>query len=135
MEEKNKDGFSYTYSAKEQAEVRSIREKYTSKGKSENKMERLRYLDSKVTQKARAVALVFGIIGVLIMGGGMSLVMSDFNEILGAYKDMAMLIGITVGIVGCILISLAYPMYNITLKHERKKVAPEIIRLTDDLMK
>ena len=135
MEEKNKDGFSYTYSAKEQAEVRSIREKYTSKGKSENKMERLRYLDSKVTQKARAVALFFGIIGVLIMGGGMSLVMSDFNEILGAYKDMAMLIGIAVGIVGCILISLAYPMYNITLKHERKKVAPEIIRLTDDLMK
>ena len=98
-------------------------------------MERLRRLDASVTQKAQVVALIFGVIGALILGIGMSLCMSDFAEILGPYRDMAMLIGIPIGLVGGILTALAYPMYNLIVKRERKKIAPEIIRLTDELMK
>ena len=135
MENKSNDGFSYTYSAREQAEIRKIREKYTQKEREEDKMERLRRLDAKVTQKAQAVSLVLGIVGVLVLGFGMSLVMSDLGDILGAYKDMAMPLGIIIGVIGCIPVSLAYPIYNLTVKHERKKIAPEIIRLTDELMK
>ena len=46
-----------------------------------------------------------------------------------------MIIGICVGIIGIVLVSLAYPVYNRTLKKEREKIAPEILRLTDELMK
>ena len=129
------NGFTYTYSAKEQAELKRIRDKYTAPTEAEDKMTRLRRLDESVTNTAQAVALVFGIIGALVLGFGMSLIMTDFSEILGIGETMAMVIGIPVGIVGGILASLAYPIYNAIVKAKRKKIAPEIIRLTDELMK
>ena len=136
MENNNENkGFQYTYSAKEQAELKRIREKYTPPTEAEDKMERLRRLDASVTNTAQAVALVFGVIGTLILGFGMSLCMTDLGEILGSYKDMAMVIGIIVGVIGGVLASLAYPIYNAIVKAKRKKLAPEIIRLTDELMK
>ena len=132
----NKDvGFSYTYSAKEQAELKRIRDKYTVPTAEENKMERLRRLDASVTNTAQAVALVFGITGALILGFGMSLCMTDLAEMLGLRETMATVIGISVGVAGGILASLAYPIYNAIVKSRRKKLAPEIIRLTDELMK
>ena len=130
-----KSGFTYTYSAKEQAELKRIRDKYAAPTESEDKMARLRRLDASVTNTAQAVALVFGVIGTLILGFGMSLVMTDLAESLGISGDAAMAIGIIVGIVGGILASLAYPVYNAIVKAKRKKLAPEIIRLTDELMK
>ena len=136
MENNNENkGFQYTYSAREQAELKRIREKYTPPTEAEDKMERLRRLDASVTQKAQIVALIFGVIGALIFGAGMSLCMSDFAEILGSHRDMAIVVGIPVGLVGGALAALAYPMYNFIVKRERKKIAPEIIRLTDELMK
>ena len=135
MENNSHDGFSYTYSAKEQAEIRRIREKYTAKEETEDKMERIRRLDAGVVKKAQTVSLILGIVGVLILGCGMSLIMSDFGKILGPYEDMAMIIGVTVGIIGGVPVSLAYPIYNFIVRRERKKIAPEIIRLTDELMK
>ena len=136
MENNNENnGFQYTYSAKEQAELKRIRDKYTAPTEVEDKMARLRRLDASVTNTAQAVALVFGVIGTLILGFGMSLCMTDLGEILGSYRDMAMIIGIIVGVIGGILASLAYPIYNAIVKVKRKKLAPEIIRLTDELMK
>ena len=136
MENNNENkGFRYTYSAKEQAELKRIREKYTSSTEAEDKMAKLRRLDASVTQKAQVIALIFGIVGALILGAGMSLCMSDFAEILGSHRDMAMVIGIPIGLVGGVLAALAYPIYNLIVKRERKKIAPEIIRLTDELMK
>ena len=130
-----KSGFTYTYSAKEQAELKRIRDKYTAPTEAEDKMARLRRLDASVTQTAQVVALVFGIIGTLILGFGMSLCMTDLGVILGSYRDMAMVVGIIVGVIGGVLASLAYPIYNVIVKAKRKKLAPEIIRLTDELMK
>ena len=136
MENNNKNnGFQYTYSAKEQAELKRIRDKYTAPTEAEDKMARLRRLDASVTNTAQAVALVFGVIGTLILGFGMSLVMTDLAESLGISGDAAMLIGIIVGVIGGVLASLAYPIYNAIVKAKRKKLAPEIIRLTDELMK
>ena len=128
-------GFTYSYSAKEQAELKRIRDKYTAPTEAEDKMTRLRRLDASVTNTAQAVALVFGVLGTLILGFGMSLVMTELAEILGISGDAATVIGILVGIVGGILASLAYPIYNAIVKAKRKKLAPEIIRLTDELMK
>ena len=135
MEHKQNDGFSYTYSAQEQTEIRKIREKYTPQPNELDKMERLRQLDARVTRKAQIVSLTLGVIGVLILGFGMSLIMSDLSEILGIYQDYAMLVGILIGIVGGALAGIAYPIYNFTVQHERKKIAPEILRLTDELLK
>ena len=113
--------------------AQKIRAQYMEKESTE--LDALRRLDASVTQKAQVVALIFGIIGALILGIGMSLCMSDFAEILGSHRNMAMVIGIPIGLVGGVLAALAYPMYNLIVKRERKKIAPEIIRLTDELMK
>ena len=135
MQNKDKETFSYTYSAKERAEIQKIRDKYEKPTAEEDKMTQLRRLDASVHSKATAVALVLGIIGALIMGCGMSLIMTDIGAILGAPSNLAMLIGVPIGIVGMVLVCLAYPVYNRTVKKEREKIAPEIIRLADELMK
>lgn len=131
----NKETFNYTYSAKEQAEIKAIRQKYSAPDRSEDKMTQLRRLDASVTQKATVVALVFGIIGAIVMGTGMSLAMTELGDILGLGGGTSMAVGIAIGVVGIILVSVAYPIYNSIVKKERKKIAPEIIRLTDELMK
>lgn len=130
-----KNGFTYTYSAGEQAEIRRIRDKYTAPTEVEDKMTRLRRLDASVTNTAQAVALVFGVTGTLVLGSGMSLIMTEISDVLGLSESLAMVIGITVGVVGGALASLAYPIYNAIVRAKRKKIAPEIIRLTDELIK
>ncbi len=133
MENKEKESFSYTYSAKEQEEIKNIRKKYAMPVAEEDKITQLRRLDASVYSKASTAALVVGIIGALILGSGMSLIMTDIGKMLGTF--LALLIGIAVGIIGIILVCLAYPIYNRTLKKEREKAAPDILRLTDELMK
>lgn len=135
MDNKNKETFSYTYSAKEQEEIKTIRKKYVEEEQTEDKMSLLRRLDAAVIQKATTIALVFGVIGVLIMGIGMSLAMTEIGEMIGLLGSMSMLVGILIGIVGIILVCMAYPVYNRIIRKERKKIAPKIIKLTDELMK
>ena len=135
MENRDKETFSYTYSAKEQTEIQNIRKKYETTTEQEDKMAQLRRLDASVSSKATTVALVVGIVGALIMGLGMSLVMSDLSEILGIHPDVGMLLGIVIGVVGIVPVCLAYLLYNRTVKKERERIAPEILRLTDELMK
>lgn len=129
----NIERFNYTYSAKEQEEIKAIRKKYVPEQKTEDKMAQLRRLDAGVYSKATMASLVTGIIGALIMGLGMSLIMTDLGKALGTV--LSMVIGISAGIVGVVLVCLAYPVYNRTLQKERAKVAPEVLRLTDELMK
>ena len=126
----NNQSFEYTYSAQRQQEVESIRQKYLPK--EEDKMELLRKLHAVPTQKAQATSLAVGIIGALVLGTGMSLCLTELGAALG---NLAMLLGIVVGLVGMVLVALAYPLYSRTLKKEREKVAPEILRLTDELLK
>ena len=122
--------FEYTYSAQQQKEIEAIRNKYLPK--EADKMEQLRKLHAIPTQKAQACAIVLGVIGTLILGTGMSLAMTDIGSALGS---LSMVIGIVIGIVGMVLVALAYPLYNRVLKKQREKIAPEILRLTDELMK
>ena len=124
MDEK-KELFNYTYSAAQQDEIKSIREKYAPPMQEEDKMERLRKLDQSVTKPGTIVSLIVGIISALIMGTGMSCVM---------VWEGLMIPGIIIGIVGIIGVVSAYPIYNHITKKQREKLAPEIIRLTDELM-
>ena len=122
--------FEYTYSAQRQQEVEEIRKQYLPK--EEDEMAELRRLHAIPTQKAQAASLAVGIIGALILGTGMSLCMTELGAALGSF---AMIIGVAVGLVGMVPVALAYPIYNRVLKKEREKIAPEILRLTDNLMK
>ena len=131
----NKETFKLIYSAKEQEEIKAIRKKYTAPEQTEDKMALLRRLDGAVTQKASSVSLVFGVLGTLILGAGMSLVMTDIGAVLGLVGGPAMLVGIPIGIVGIVLVCVAYPIYNRIVQKERERIAPEILRLTDELMK
>ena len=133
----NKESFSYTYSAAEQEEIKKIRSKYVSKDlcEKEDKIAYLRRLDNNVVHKATMLSLIVGVIGTLILGFGMSLFMTDLGKILWEFKSFSLIIGIVIGLVGIILVCVAYPIYNYTLKKERDKIAPEIIRITDELMK
>lgn len=134
MDAQNKEIFNYTYSAKQQEEIKAIRNKYVEPQKTEDKMTQLRRLDNAVTQKATTISLVIGIIGALIMGSGMSLIMTELYQKLNMSHGVGMLVGIILGIVGIALVGLAYPIYNRIIVKERKKIAPEIIRLTDELI-
>ena len=96
-------------------------------------MDQLRRLDQRATQKAQVWSLVLGIVGALIMGTGMSLVMTDIGKVLDLTN--ALIPGIVIGVIGLIPVALAYPTYNRVLRKERQRIAPEILRLTDELMK
>ena len=126
----NNESFSFTYSAGQQKEVEAIRKKYLPK--EADKMALLRRLHAIPTQKAQAKSLVVGVNGALIMGTGMSLAMTELGAGLGG---AALLLGILVGVVGMVLVALAYPVYNRVLKKQREKIAPEILRLSDELLK
>ena len=128
MEQNN--SFEYTYSAQQQKEVETIRQKYLPK--EENKMEQLRRLDQGVIQKAQAWSIALGVIGALLLGLGMSLCMTELGAGLG---QLAMPLGIAVGLAGIGLTVSAYPAHNYVLKKERQKIAPEILRLSDELLK
>lgn len=129
--EKNQETFTYTYSAQQQEEVQNIRKKYLPP--EEDKMERLRKLHHSATQKAQVWALVLGVVGALIMGTGMSLVMTDIGAVVGL--NGALIPGIVIGVIGMIPVVLAYPTYHRILQKERQRIAPEILRLSDELMK
>lgn len=124
MENQEKEKFSYTYSAKEQEEVNRIRKKYVAE---DNKLEQLRRLDAGVTEKATAVSIIVGVVGALVLGVGMCCAM--------VWQGMWFIPGIVIGLAGMAVVAMAYPIYQKVLKKERKKIAPEIIRLTDELIK
>ena len=126
----NNQSFHYTYSAEQQQEIENIRKKYLPP--EEDKMAQLRRLHQIPTQKATSASIALGTTGALILGTGMSLCMTDLGASLGA---AALFLGIFVGLLGMVLVALAYPLYNRVLKKERAKIAPDILRLTDELMK
>ena len=122
--------FQYSYSGQERSEVEQIRRKYAPA--EESKLEQLRRLDRGATSRAQTLALTLGILGALTMGTGMSLVMTELGSFLGT---AAMAVGIGAGGLGIVMVALAYPLYERVLKKERAKIAPQILRLTEELMK
>lgn len=122
-----KEVFQYTYSAQQQAEIKKIREKYAPQTREEDKMERLRKLDASVTTPGLIVSLAVGIISTLIVGVGMCCTM--------VWADTMFIPGIFIGIIGIAGVLAAYPIYTRITKRQKEKLAPEILRLTEELMK
>jgi len=121
--------FEYTYNAAQQQEIKDIRSKYLPR--EEDKMERLRKLHNSATQKAQSASIAVGVIGALLLGTGMSLCMTELGAALGL---LSLILGVAVGLVGILLVALGYPVYNRILTRERRRIAPEVLRLSEELL-
>ena len=111
--------------------VRKIRTQYTEKQHTE--LDALKALDAKVKRPANVFGYTYGSVGAIIMGAGMSLVMTDIGAVIGLTN--AMVPGIVIGVAGLAMALTTYPIYKKILNGRKKKYAPEILRLTDELMK
>ena len=109
--------------------VQKIRTQYTEKQHTE--LDELKALDSKVKKPANLFAYIYGSISAIIMGAGMSLVMTDIGSAIGLTSIIP---GIIVGVVGMGLALSTYPIYKRFLNHRKKKYASQIIKLSEKLM-
>ena len=110
--------------------VEKIRTKYVEK--KDSSLDELRKLDKKVKAPAEVFAYIFGSISALIMGAGMSLVMTDVANMLGL-GDMTVP-GIAVGVVGMVLAIVNYPIYNGILNSRKKKYSEQVIALSNKIL-
>ena len=110
--------------------VQKIKTQYIEKRHSA--LDELKALDKKVKRPANVFAYIFGSISAIIMGAGMSLVMTDISETVGIQNPM--LYGIIIGVVGMILAIVNYPIYKGILGSRRKKYADKIIALSEKIM-
>lgn len=115
--------FEYTYSAKQQKEIDSIRKKYLPK--EEDKMETLRKLDKSAEKPGTMIALAIGILGTMLLGVGMCCTM--------VWSSSLFILGILVGILGIAILATAYPVYKRITHAQRTKIAKKILALTDEL--
>ena len=92
----------------------------------------LRKLDEKVKRPANVFAYIFGSISAIVMGAGMSLVMTDIGSTIG--MESTMVPGIIIGIVGMLMALVNYPMYKGILGSRKKKYGAEILKLSDKIM-
>lgn len=110
--------------------VQKIRTQYTEK--EHTQLDALRELDAKVKRPANVFSYIFGSISAIIMGSGMSLVMTDIGSILGMSSTMAP--GIMIGLVGLFMAIINYPVYKRILNRRKGKYADQIMKLSDKIM-
>ena len=117
--------FSYNYSAARNKEVESIRRKYMPH--EESKLERLKRLDLRVQMAGTIESLCFGIVGALVFGIGMCFFLDVFA---GAAWLTALLM-----VLGAVIMIPAYPIYRRIARKTKKDLTPEILRLSEEIMK
>lgn len=110
--------------------VQKIRTSYTEK--EHTQLDALKALDAKVKRPANVFAYIFGSIGAIVMGSGMSLVMTEIGDMVGIENPM--LPGIVIGIVGLAIVLINYPIYKGILGVRKKKYADQILKLSDEIM-
>ena len=110
--------------------AQKIRTQYMEKESTQ--LDALRALDAKVKRPANVFAGTFGTVSALVMGAGMSLVMTDIGETIGVSEAMAP--GIVIGVAGMLMAIVNYPIYKGILKGRKKKYASEIMKLSDEIV-
>ena len=111
--------------------VQKIRSQYTEREHTE--LDALKALDAKAKKPAKVFGYTYGSIGTIVMGAGMSLVMTDIGALLGMTDTL--LPGIEIGIVGLVMVLTTYPIYKRILNSRKKKYASKIMELSDRIMK
>ncbi|MBQ8905134.1 MAG: hypothetical protein IJY85_02055 [Ruminococcus sp.] len=112
--------------------VQKIRTQYMEKDTAQKDLDLLRELDAEVKLPANVFGYLFGSIGAIIMGAGMSLVMTDIGAQLGISYTMP--IGISISVVGMVMAILTYPAYKSILASRKKKYADKILALSERIM-
>lgn len=110
--------------------AQKIRTQYMEKQSTE--LDELREMDAKVKRPANVFAYVFGSIAAIVMGSGMSLVMTDIGTTLGMSNTMVT--GILIGVVGLAMALLNYPIFQGILNSRKKKYADKILSLSEKIM-
>ena len=110
--------------------VQKIRTQYTEKQHTE--LDELKALDAKVKKPANVFAYTYGSVGAIVMGAGMSLVMTEIGTIIGLTSPM--IPGIAIGVVGMGMTLSTYPIYKKILGGRKRKYAPEILKLSEKIM-
>ena len=110
--------------------VQKIRSQYTENEPAQ--LDALVALDARVRKPAKIFGFAYGTVGAIIMGAGMSLVMTDIGTVLGMGDTMVA--GIAIGTVGLVLSCTTYPIYQKILKARKKKYAPQILELSERMM-
>ncbi len=117
--------FTYNYSAARNKEVENIRRKYLPE--EESKLETLKRLDYKVQSAGMIESLCIGIIGALVFGIGVCFFLDVFA---GAVWLTTLFM-----IIGTLLMIPAYPIYRRIAHRTKEKLTPEILRLSEEIMK
>ena len=112
--------------------VQKIRTQYMEKDSSEKNLDLLRELDAEVKRPANVFGYVFGSISAIIMGTGMSLVMTDIGQQLGISNTMPL--GIVIGVVGMLMAIATYPIYKNILALRKEKYSDRILELSEKIM-
>ena len=112
--------------------AQKIRTQYMEKEHKSTDLDKLKELDAKVKRPANIYAYTFGSISALIMGSGMSLVMTDIGEKIG--MGDAMVPGIVIGVVGMLMAIVNYPIYQKLLGSRKQKYANDIIELSEKIL-
>ena len=111
--------------------VEKIRSQYTEQAHTQ--LDALKALDAKVKKPASIFACVYGSLSAIVMGSGMSLVMTDLGAMLG--MENALIPGIIIGVVGLAMALTTYPIHKKILASRKKKYAPQIMELSERIMK
>ena len=111
--------------------VEKIRSQYTETEHTE--LDALKALDAKVKRGANIFGYTYGSVSAIIMGSGMSLVMTDIGTKIGLTATLVP--GVVVGVVGMGMALSTYPIYKKILNSRKKKYAGKIMELSDRVMK
>ncbi|MGN1136822.1 MAG: dihydropteridine reductase [Oscillospiraceae bacterium] len=112
--------------------VQKIRTQYMEKDITQKELDLLRALDSEVKRPANVFGYVFGSISAIVMGTGMSLVMTDIGTSFGMSDTMAP--GVLIGIVGLLMAIVNYPIYKNILASRKEKYADRILALSAKIL-
>lgn len=110
--------------------VQRIRAQYTEPQRTD--LEALKALDAKVKRPAYTFAYIYGSISAVIMGAGMSLVMTDIGAMIGLADGLVP--GIVTGIVGLCLALTTYPIHKRMLNARKQKYADQILSLSEKIL-
>jgi len=121
------DNFEYKYTAlteEERAEAENIRNQYLIKDGKNEKLDKLRRLDGKVKNIPVCISLIFGVLGTLIFGLGLTMVL-EWGIITW---------GVACGAVGLCLAGLAYFSHEFVKNYLTNKYSEEIIEISNEIL-
>ena len=95
-----------------------------------NKFDELKSLDKRVKRPAKTFAYLFGSISALVLGTGMSFLMTNFGSSLENVKQ----IGVGVEVFGLLLVALTYPIYKGVLNRRKRRYSSRILELSNSLL-